>query len=205
MLDIFNISSKIYNVMAIDFSSPQTIIAQVISIIATVICVLSFQIRSNKGFCLAQCCCNALFAISFFLLGTYAAAIMNTICIFRSVTYAFTKPMKWRIFSTIVFSILFAVAIVLSITVFGDVWYLAALTGSASIVSSIAICTDNNKVIRWCQICYVSPCWLFNNVWVISIGGIITEAFNWISSLIALIRFYRKPGSQNEKTSDSVE
>lgn len=177
---------------------PQFTIAQIIGIVATIICVLSFQIRSNKGFCLAQCCCNALFAIHFFMLGAWASAIMNSICILRSVTYAFTKPMKYRILATTIFSILFIAAIVLSIVILKDVWYLAVLTGSASVVSSIAICTDNNKIIRWSQICYVSPCWLFNNAWVKSIGGIITEGFNWVSSLIALIRFYRKPGQGNE-------
>ncbi len=163
---------------------------QAIGIVAAIICILSFQIKDNKGFCIAQCIGSTLFAIQFFVGHAWAAAIMNTICIFRSITYAYVKKMNIRIYFTILFSILFISAMFVAIFVFKDLWFLAVLTGTASVVSSIGICTNNNKIIRWFQLFYVSPCWLFNNIYVKSIGAIITEAFAIVSVIIALIRFY---------------
>ena len=166
------------------------IVYQSIGIVAAIVCILSFQIKDNKGFCIAQCIGSTLFAIQFYVGHAWAAAIMNTICIFRSITYAYVKKMNVRIYFTILFSVMFTAAAIVAVTVFKDFWLLALLTGSASIVSSIGICTDNNKVIRWLQLCYVSPCWLFNNIYVRSIGAIITETFAIVSVIIALIRFY---------------
>lgn len=163
---------------------------QAIGIVAAIVCILSFQIKNNKGFCIAQCIGSTLFAIQFYVGHAWAAAIMNTICVFRSITYAYVKDMKIRIGFTVLFSLLFTAAAIVAVTVFKDLWFLAVLTGSASIVSSIGICTDNNKVIRWLQLFYVSPCWLTNNIYVKSIGAIITEAFAIVSVIIALIRFY---------------
>ena len=172
------------------FFSTYDLIYQSIGIIAAIICILSFQIKDNKGFCIAQCVGSTLFAIQFYVGHAWAAAIMNTICIFRSITYAYVKKMNIRVYFTILFSILFTIAAILAVSVFKDFWLLALLTGSASIVSSIGICTNNNKIIRWFQLCYVSPCWLFNNIYVKSIGAIITEAFAIVSVIIALIRIY---------------
>lgn len=163
---------------------------QSIGIVAAAVCILSFQIKNNKGFCIAQCIGSTLFAIQFFIGHAWAAAIMNTICIFRSITYAYVKNMRIRISFTVLFSILFTIAAIIAVTIFKDLWFLALLTGSASIVSSIGICTDNNKVIRWLQLFYVSPCWLTNNIYVRSVGAIITEAFAIVSVIIALVRFY---------------
>ena len=172
------------------YFSTYDFIYQSIGILGAIVCILSFQIKDNKVFCIAQCLGSTLFAIQFYVGHAWAAAIMNTICIFRSITYAYVKDMKYRIGFTVLFSILFTVAAILAITVFKDIWFLAILTGSASIVSSIGICTNNNKVIRWLQLFYVSPCWLTNNIYVKSIGAIITEAFAIVSVIIALIRFY---------------
>ena len=125
------------------FFSAHEFTYQAIGILGAIVCILSFQIKNNKGFCIAQCIGSTLFAIQFYVGHAWAAAIMNTICIFRSITYAYVKDMKYRIGFTVLFSILFTVAAILAITVFKDIWFLAVLTGSASIVSSIGICTDN--------------------------------------------------------------
>lgn len=179
---------------------------QAIGIVAAVICILSFQIKDNKKFCIAQGFSSILFAFQFFYGGAIAAGIMNSICVVRSFTYAYLKDKKLRISATVLFSILFLTAMFISIFVFKDKWYLALVTGTASVVSSAAICSDNNKIIRWAQLCYVSPCWLFNNIMVRSIGAIITEAFAIVSVIIALIRINldAKKGGNNG-SSNSIE
>ena len=176
---------------------------QAIGILGAIVCILSFQIKNNKGFCIAQCIGSTLFALQFYIGHFWAAAIMNTICIFRSITYAYVKKMNFRIYFTILFSILFIGATFLAIFAFKDIWFLAVLTGSASIVSSIGICTDNNKVIRWLQLFYVSPCWLTNNIYARSIGAIITEAFAIVSVIIALFRIYILDKKKNKEPKEA--
>ena len=175
-------------------------IYQAIGIVALIICVLSFQIKSNKVFLLFQCVSCGLFAIQFGLGGAWAGLLLNCVCVGRCLALAFIKNKQARKIATIIICIMFAIAGSISFLVFNEKIFIAIITTTASIVGAISIATDNEKIIRYVQICFVSPCWLFNNIFFLSIGGIIAECLNVVSAAIALIR-WRKEEIANKKLS----
>ena len=58
------------------------------------------------------------------------------------------------------------------------------------------------KTIRIAQIAYMSPAWMVNNVIGFNLGGILCEAFNIVSSIIAIIRFRKEWFSKKGKAAD---
>ena len=81
---------------------------------------------------------------------------------------------------------------------------IAAICCSASIASTIVISTRNNLALQFVQLFYVSPCWIANAIFYLSLGAFISEAMNIISVIINLTRRYiaykklRKGDHKNE-------
>ena len=65
-------------------------------------------------------------------------------------------------------------------------------------VDSVGMWTNNFRNIRYCQLFAISPTWLIHNILVFSIGGIITEIFTIISTVIALLRFRKSTEDSNQ-------
>ena len=59
----------------------------------------------------------------------------------------------------------------------------------SQLVDSVGMWTNNFRNIRYCQLFAISPVWLVHNIVVFSIGGILTEVFTIISTIIALLRY----------------
>lgn len=164
-------------------------IYQAIGIVGLVVCVLSFQFKSNKTFLIMQAVSCLLFAVQFYLAGAWVAFILNSICVVRSILYIFIKGKRLNLFVTILLCVLYVTAMFISIFIFNEVIFIAILCTIGSLTGTITIATDNNKIIRYFQLGIISPCWLVNNIFYLSIGGIIAETFNMVSALIALIRW----------------
>lgn len=168
------------------------IVYQSIGIVALIIGAVSFQIKNNRYFLLLQCLSCALFGVQFLICKAWAGFLLNCVCVFRCLLFAFIENKKARKIATVFLSIAFAAAGVLSVLIFkGELW-VAILTSLASIVGAISIATDNEKIIRYVQIGFVSPCWLANNIYFLSIGGIVSECLNIVSASIALLRWRKK-------------
>jgi len=58
---------------------------------------------------------------------------------------------------------------------------------------SILMWMGNGKHIRYFQVSLMSPAWIVHNIFNFSLGGILCESFNMVSSVVALVR-YRKEG-----------
>lgn len=153
--------------------------------------VMSFQSKKNTNFFIIQGIGNCLFFVHFLLLGQPAGAFMNLLGLIRSVCLN-VKKLK-NVFCEITLMACFiAVAVI-----FYDNW-LTVLILIAQLVGTVAFWLDNGKIIRICQLAISSPAWLIHNIVNFSIGGIVTEAFNIISTIISLIRF-RKTGFESNK------
>ena len=59
----------------------------------------------------------------------------------------------------------------------------------SQLVDTAGMWTHDLKIIRRCQLFAISPVWLVHNILVFSIGGILTETFTIISTLIAMYRY----------------
>ena len=83
-------------------------------------------------------------------------------------------------------------------TVKGDYFnmVLSAVPFVALFFMSICMWHGNGKHIRYSQIFYMSPAWIVYNIFNFTLGGLICETINMISSLVALIR-YKNTGYDN--------
>ena len=184
---------------ALSIVSSSSFIYQFIGIVALVICVLSFQIKNNKYFLLLQLVSCSLFALQFFLGGSWAGFLLNCVCVFRCLAFAFVTKKRPRRILTVFICLGFAAAGIVSYFVYKQNIILVLIATLASIVGAISIAFDNEKIIRYVQIAFVSPCWIAHNIFFLSIGGIVSEALNIVSALIALLR-WKKADSKVEMT-----
>ena len=61
--------------------------AQIIGIIGMILAFISFQLKKNRNFFICQAASGAAFAISFFMLGSYTAALLNSFNILRGYSF----------------------------------------------------------------------------------------------------------------------
>ncbi len=175
------------------------ITAQILSIAASVLCFISFQMKDTRKLYIAQCTSAVLFVISFLLLGEITPAILNLINIPRGLALSAGK--KWttpKIYFCIQSMIVCAgvIGVVTYIPADGTTQTMIVLSYAAKIVATLiqlfstyTMWTGNGKLIRLGQIFIVSPGWLFSDIIFFSIGGILTELINMISILISFARF----------------
>ena len=170
------------------------IIGQLISIVGMIIAAVSFQCKKSSRYCILQGVSGASFALSFFILGAPTGAILNAINILRG--YAFgIAPQRTRKLFFVILMISYTAASALTIDFDSPVFYIivSTLVGVAQLAGTVVMYIADGKIIRIVQNAYISPAWMIYNIYTVSIGGILCETFNIISSFISLFRF-RKSG-----------
>ena len=168
------------------------IITQAIGIVAAAATIFSYQFKENKTLFLLQGVGGLLFAVNFFMLGSYTAAVFNFVNLFRGVILAFGGKRLRSAWGGMMFAVAYTLIAVLTY----DTW-ISILILVAQLASTVTLWSQKGKWIRWGQLAVVSPAWLTNNIVCFSLGGIITEVFSFLSVLISLVR-YR--GGFEEKT-----
>ena len=163
------------------------IISQVASIIGMVIMVLSFQCKSNKLFFLVQCAGSLMFVINFLLIDAYGGALFNLVGLIRGLLFSKQSNKLWKLITV---EVLYAASFVVSCFLDSDPWkiILTAIPLVGLLVISVFMSRGNSKHIRIVQISLGSPTWIVHNIFNLSIGGIICECFNMVSSAIFLYR-----------------
>ena len=166
---------------------PIDLIAQAFSIIGLVIIVLSFQFKKNSTFFFLQGSGSLMFFINFLLIGAWAGAFFNMCNLLRGLLFMKEAKKTWKLAVVeVAYAGCFAFSVVLDHS-----WQqilLAALPCAALLVMSVFMWRGNPKHIRYCQIFCSSPGWIVHNIFNLSVGGLICECFNMISSVIYLIR-----------------
>lgn len=159
------------------------LLGQIIGLVAAAMIILSFQAKNTKLLFIMQTIGGVLFAISFFMIGSVTAALLNLLGLPRGlILTAGQKWNKWYVF------VMLEVAI-LAIGIFSYENYLSIITVCAQLVGTAALWTRKGKMIRILQFFVVSPLWLFNNAMTLAIGGIITEVVSMLSVIVSIIRF----------------
>lgn len=172
---------------------------QIIGYIATVICIFSFQSKTQKGIVVMQTFSCSLFAIHFYLIGAYSGALLNCICAVRAIIFTF-RHKKWAgsviwvyVFSILSFACYFITVFLLTPERTIKTYFIELLPVLGNVATTIATRLENAKLVR--KYAFIaSPLWLIYNGIMGSIGGVITEAFNILSIITAMIRldFKRK-------------
>lgn len=163
------------------------IAAQAFGIVGSIVYLISFQIKKNRPFFVAQCMGSFLFMMNYLLLGAYTGCIMNLLGVIRAAALAaggkfHHKAILWS---------LDAVYLIATVATFAGLPSVLVLI--AMIASTHAMWTEKGKIIRYVQLGISSPCWLTHNIMVVSIGGVICEIGNITSTVISILRF-RKTG-----------
>lgn len=174
----------------IDFLKEALTPAQLLGYVAMACCLLSYQCKKNKHYFFMQTACGIAFTLHFFLLGAWSAMLLNAVAAVRGVFFSLgDKFHKQYIHLSIQVALL--LCSILSVTVFGEVWWIAICIFLAQSGGTLSQWTRNGKTIRMTQMLWVSPFWLINNFYYFTIGGILTESFNILSVLISMLRFHK--------------
>lgn len=169
------------------------LIGQGFGILGLLIIVYSFQAKQNKHFFILQGLGSFLFFMNFLLIGAIAGALFNLTNFVRGVLFAKNTRKVWKLVLT---EVLYTGCFAFSLSLLhGDVFQiiLSALPYAALVLMSVFMWKGNGKHIRYSQVIYMSPAWIIHNIFNFTLGGLLCECFNMVSSVIALIR-YRKEG-----------
>ena len=184
-------------------TEPSFLIGQTLGIIGMILAMVSFQCKNLKVFCALQTFSGLAFTVHFFVLGNMVQGALNMFNILRGWAFGFA-PKTWR--KSLVFIVM---ACYIGAAVFTyspqDVLWVTALILIAQLANTVTMYIGNAKIIRLVQISYISPAWMVSNIITFSIGGILCETFNIISSAVALFRFRKEWFPKKEKASEVSE
>lgn len=173
------------------------IIAQIFGLIGLVIIVSSFQCKKNRNFFILQGIGSFAFVLNFLLIYAYAGALFNLTNLVRGLLFSKEDKKVWKLSLVIaLYTVCFAFS---SFLAWGD-WFMifvASLPFVTLVIMSVLMWLSNGKHIRYFQVTLMSPAWIVHNIFNFSLGGILCEAFNMISTVISLVR-YRKVGFENK-------
>lgn len=164
------------------------LIGQIIGITAMILNIIAVQFKKPRQLFLCRLVACCLWALNFLLLGSPTGAIMNLIDVLRS-AFLLNKRTSTKPFLWITMAIYAVAGLVTMDYAFSVLMVIDILIIISQLVDSAGMWTNNFKVIRYCQIFATSPVWLAHNIAVFSIGGILTESFTIVSTLIAMYRY----------------
>lgn len=173
------------------------LIGQIVGIVAMVINILAVQFKKPRQLFICRLVSSALWGLNFLLLGSPTGAIINIVNIIRSV-FLLRKQTTTKTFLWITLALYTAAGLATMTYEFSLLMVVDILIILSQLVDSAGMWTNNFKVIRYCQLFAISPVWLVHNILVFSIGGIITEVFTILSTLIAMYRYRRHSTNSDE-------
>lgn len=169
------------------------LIGQIVGIIAMFLNIIAVQFKKPRQLFICRLVGCCLWALNFLLLGSPTGAIMNLIDVVRSV-FLLRKQTSTKTFLWITLAMFTVAGLITMDYTFSVLMIVDILIIISQLVDTAGMWTNNIKIIRRCQLFAISPVWLVHNILVFSIGGIVTETFTIISTLIAMYRY------RNQKT-----
>jgi len=177
------------------------IIYQIVGVSAMIVSYISFQRSKNKEFLWLQCLACMLFSIQFFMTKAMTACIMNGLCILRCIFFYFNKNHKLDFIFPGFISLFFIAATVISIKIFSENPVISIVCLVGSITSTFALASKHYFIIRYAQAFIVSPIWIANGIFYLSIGEIISEISNIFACCRSLLRKRRERLANIENSS----
>ena len=175
--------------------------AQVLGILALLAMVLSYQQKERKRLLWFQLGSNALYAVSYFLLGANTMVVMCIVNVARS--FVFSKnDTKWGK-SRFWLYLFLAVALVGGIVTWSG--WLDLLIIAATLLLTVTLYSTNLRFMR--KVFLILPfMYIAYNVAHKSYGGIGNDVFCIVSAMIAIWRFdiKKKSAEKEEAGQDSV-
>ena len=174
------------------------VVAQIFGMLGFIILVSSLQFKRNKTFLAMQSLGSLMFFINYFLIGAWSGVFYNFAAMCRGLLFIKNDKKKWKL---LLIEALFILGFVFSaIMLKGQVFniFISSLPFLGMSFMSIFMWIGNSKKTRVFQFAVLSPTWIVYNIVNFTIGGILCEIFNMISSVIFLIR------TKNEKMEEKL-
>ena len=163
------------------------IIGQILGVMAMIITFISYQTNKKNTLLAVQTAATLCTCLSYLFLGASSGFALNIICLIRNVIFYFQKkgtPVSY------VSTALLVIAMIVS----------GALSwqGAVSLLIIVALAANtvflslgDPQLLRK-SILFTSTLVLIYNCFAFSLGGIANEAVSIVSSVIGIIRFYKK-------------
>ena len=171
------------------------LISQIISIIATVFLLLSYQQRTHKRIVCMQAIAGLLFGTQYLMIGQYAGMVCNYLGMVRGICYSFRT--KSKIVDSPVFPCVFAVLFALS-SFFTYESPLSLLPTVAMMISSFVLWNIKAQQLRALTL-PTSIMWLIYNASCGAVVAVGTEVLSEVSIFIGLFRFRKKKKDKTTK------
>ena len=162
------------------------IIGQLLGVVAIILGVISYQVKTDKKLLFVIMMNGAVFAAHYYLLDAMPAAVMNTVGVFRCIVYM-QKDKKF--YHPVIIPAVFAVIMgTLGMLSWQGPESILVIVGL--VINTVCLSFKNPQNIRK-SILVTSPLVLAYDAFAGSIGGVIYEAMVIVSSIIGIVR-YRK-------------
>lgn len=160
------------------------ILAQAFGVLALLLMMLSYQLKSRRKLLILQMVSNSCFVIHYYMIGAYAGAVMSLANVARSFVFS-QNDKKWGQ-SRIWLYVFIVVSLVGGIVTWNGP--LTILVIAATLVLTVALYSTNQKFMR---MMFLLPPLLYisYNLANKSIGGIGSDVFCLISAIVAIYRF----------------
>ena len=169
------------------------IIGQVIGIIAIIISIVTYQIKSRRGIMIANIATTVCFALHYMMIGAYVGMALNLVATVRNILFYNSNMSKKK--STF-FTVLFSVIVCVTGFITWEAWYSALQIINSVARNYILTLSKPNSIRKGIMI--VLPMTLIYNICVLSIGGIISDSCSIVSTGISLYRYREKPDKKQE-------
>ena len=165
------------------------IIGQALGVIAIVLGVLSYQMKTRQRLVVVQLLTTITFSIHYCLIGAWSGMALNAVSAVRNVVYFCTEKKggsskKW----SYIFAVIMSIAGILSWQGWYSVFMVAAL-----VINCIGMGFTNPQSTRK-SILITSPLALIYNCFVLSAGGTVFEVMSIISAALGI---WRNRGKEN--------
>ena len=172
------------------------IIGQALSIIATIITFLSYQVNNKKQLLITQTIATSFTCIAYFFLGASSGVLLNIVCIVRNIAFYMHKDNKKA--NRISSYCLAGIMVILGAISWQACYSLLIIVALA--VNTVVLSYGNPQLLRK-SILVTSSMILIYNCFVFSLGGIANEGLSIVSSIIGILRF-RNDRSDDGNTSN---
>ncbi|MBQ7369609.1 MAG: YgjV family protein [Clostridia bacterium] len=163
------------------------IIGQTLSVIAMALMFISYQVKDQKNLLIIQSIGTGFTAISFLFLNAMSAFLLNIVCIIRNVIFYFQND-KSKYSRTI--AVVLAI-VMCSVGALSWQGYHSLLIIIALALNTFFMSYGDPQLLRK-SIPFTSTLTMTHNIIVLSIGGICSEFFSILSSIIGIIRYRKK-------------
>jgi hypothetical protein len=176
------------------------VITNFFGVIAIILLVISFQMKSRVKLLLVFLFSQLIWAIYFVLQGDLASGIMCTVAITMSLVFMQREKHKW---ANSIFWLFFFIAIIVtcSILTFKDWRDLFPLMGN--LLTTISFFTLNEKLLRSINVgTYL--CWMGNSISKLYVVALISDTLTLISVIISIVRFNVKKSEKQINTEENA-